>query len=311
MKYLHLLFGLTTFIPGVYNIFKRGGGRTDSARYCYSVWLRHLSIIHKYGTKDFPKIVAELGPGESIGIGLAALISGVDKYYAFDVVEYADLKRNMKIFDELVTLFNNREDIPGEDEIPRIKPNVDSLQFPKHILSDEILDQSLNKDHIEKIRNSILDAKGKHSLIQYKVPWYDSGSLENNSVDIIYSQAVLEHVDDLEDTYQSIWKWLKPKAFTSHQIDFKCHRTADEWNGHWTYSDFRWKLIRGGRPYLLNREPHSTHIYLLKKTGFSIVSDNKINSDSKFKQNDLAPRFKNISDEDLTTSGVYILACKE
>jgi hypothetical protein len=79
-----------------------------------------------------------------------------------------------------------------------------------------------------------------------------------------YSQAVLEHVDELASTYQELYRWLKPGGFMSHEIDFRCHRTARKWNGHWAYSDSAWKLIRGVWPYLLSRQPHSTHIELLQ-----------------------------------------------
>ena len=34
-----------------------------------------------------PKMVAELGPGDFLGVGLAALVSGVESYHAFDVVQ--------------------------------------------------------------------------------------------------------------------------------------------------------------------------------------------------------------------------------
>jgi hypothetical protein len=74
------------------------------------------------GLNTYPKVVAELGPGDSLGIGLAALVSGAEKYFALDVVEYTNIERNLKIFDELVTLFKNKEDIPGEQEFPEVRP---------------------------------------------------------------------------------------------------------------------------------------------------------------------------------------------
>jgi hypothetical protein len=80
---------------------------TDNSRYCYSVWLRHLIHAHKFGFNHINSTVAELGPGESIGIGLAALLTGSRKYYALDVHTYWNTKRNLMIFDNLVELFKN------------------------------------------------------------------------------------------------------------------------------------------------------------------------------------------------------------
>ena len=212
-----------------------------------------------------PKVVAELGPGDSLGIGLAALVSGAEKYFAFDVVECANLERNLKILDELVTLFKNKEDIPGEQEFPGVKPCLETYDFPQQILTNHQLSQALEDARIDRIRNSIISHNREDSIIIYKAPWFYSSIREKESIDLIYSQAVLEHVDDLRNTYRAMRLWLKPKGFISHQIDFRCHGMDDKWNGHWTYSDFMWKVIRGNRPYLLNREPHSTHIKILKK----------------------------------------------
>ena len=45
MKIKHILNGLITYIPGFSNIgIKRTGG-SNSAAYCYGIWLRHLNYI--------------------------------------------------------------------------------------------------------------------------------------------------------------------------------------------------------------------------------------------------------------------------
>ena len=104
--FIELLRGILSYFPGFnHPIFTRTGG-TNSARYCYSVWMRHLVMAKKSGAfTKIPKIVAELGPGDSLGIGLCALLSGAERYYAFDVVKYANPSKNMAIFEELVILF--------------------------------------------------------------------------------------------------------------------------------------------------------------------------------------------------------------
>lgn len=310
MKLRQLIYGIATFIPGVNRFRFRGTGGTDSARYCYSVWLRHLVMAKRTGLDPYPKIVAELGPGDSLGIGLAALISGCDKYFAFDIVEYSTTERNLLIFDELVSLFRNRAAIPGRDEFPQVEPYLEKYDFPDNILDEKRLQYALKESRIKKIRESIIHPQHNNSLIEYKTPWYNAAILEKGSVDMIYSQAVLEHIDDLRNTYKSMQIWLKPSGYISHQIDFKCHGTTDEWNGHWRYSDFMWKLIKGKRPYFLNREPLSTHLAILKEEGFKILCDERIRSESIFTVNDLAPRFKSISEDDLTTSGTFIQAIK-
>lgn len=310
MKWKQLVYGIATFIPGVTQLPTKGTGGTVSARYCYSVWLRHLVEAEKNGLNTRPNVIAELGPGDSLGIGLAALISGSEKYFAFDVVNYANTQRNLEIFDDLITLFRNRAPIPGDDEFPKVKPYLDNYTFPSHILDDDTLNWALEPSRIERIRNSLAGIQDDGSIIQYKVPWYDASVLERESVDMIYSQAVLEHVDDLQNTYESMRLWLKHDGYISHQIDFKSHGTATEWNGHWTYSDFVWKLIRGKRPFLLNRATYSQHIATMKAKGFDIVCVRTIETESQVKVTQLAPKFRALSETDLITSGAFVQGVK-
>jgi hypothetical protein len=310
MKIKPLLGGCISYIPLINKFVLKSGGGTDSARYCYSVWLRHLVMAYKKGLSVHPKVVAELGPGNSLGAGLAAIISGVDVYYALDVAQYTNLKKNIEIFDELVSLFRNREKIPDEN----YKPYLESHEFPSYILTEERLKESLSQSRIASIRKNLLDlceGNKENSQIFYFIPWFDPEVIKKESVDMIFSQAVLEHIDDLALTYESFYYWLKPNGFMSHQIDFRCHEKAKEWNGHWACSDFAWKLMKGKRPFLLNRQPHSTHIDLLHKFNFEIVCDTTINHNSGIQRKQLAPRFSNISEDDLTTQGVFIQAVKK
>ena len=303
--------GIISYTPH-WNIRHQRTGGTDSARYCYSVWLRHLIMAFKK-LPNIPKVIAELGPGDSIGIGLAGLISGAEKYYALDVVEFSNLKKNIEIFDELAALFKKRIDIPGEKEFPKVKPLLKSYKFPNHILGEEHLKNCLEPNRINCIRDSIINYhKDLHgNIIKYYVPWHDSRIIEKESVDFAYSQAVMEHVDLVKDTYSALYRWLKPYGIMSHTIDYESHGTAKDWNGHWAYPDVVWKLIRGKKPFLLNRLPHSKHIIEQKEQSFDIILEINTKNYSGINRQQLAPRFKTISDSDFTTSGAYILSAKK
>lgn len=303
------LYGLATFIPGL-RLRQQGTSGTDTARYCYSVWLRHLVMADQNGLGTAPRVVAELGPGDSIGVGLAALLSGAEKYFAFDIVEYASLERNAHIFEELVDFFRRKEKIPSSDEFPETMPQLESYDFPHHILSDARLNNACSDSRVERIRKSLADTRSTESVIRYVVPWHERHLVEKESVDMIFSQAVLEHVDDLTFTYRTFHDWLKPDGLMSHQIDFRSHGTAESWNGHWAYSDLRWKMIKGRRPYLLNRETHSRHLGFLRENGFRIVGDIAMKSPSELSRRELAARFRNVPEDDLTTSGAFIQSVK-
>jgi len=161
---------------------------------------------------------------------------------------------------------------------------------------------------LARIRASVQDQTDADSVIDYRTRWFDEKAVERDSVDLLFSQAVLEHVDELTGSYRAMRLWLKPDGFMSHQIDFRCHNTAHAWNGHWIYSDTVWKLIRGRRSYLLNREPYSTHLRLLAENGFAFVGGQTAKLESHIERPALAPRFHQLTDQDLTTSSALIQA---
>jgi hypothetical protein len=209
------------------------------ARYCYSVWLRHLSLAQRSGVTTAPVDIAELGPGASIGVGLMALLTGSERYYALDAVARLPHQRRQAVQRDLVALLAARDDVPGEDEFPRLKPLLPDYAFPTAILSTSACAVSAG------------------------------GARAHRCLDLVY---------------QAMATWLRRGGVMSHQIDFKCHTTASTWNGHWAYGDLTWKLIKGRRPYVINRQPLSTHLHLLSR--------------------------RHLTDDDLTTSAAYILAVK-
>ena len=273
-------------------------------------------MAYENGMNSIPERIAELGPGDSLGIGLSGLISGAEEYYALDIVKYCDVESNLKIFDELVLLFKNKSPVPAETEFPNIKPALKSCDFPAHIFRDEYLKKVLDENRLKRIRDSIKmidmpEIPGNSTMITYKVPWNDEKVIESGFIDMIISQAVLQHIDGLASTYECMYKWLRKGGLMSHGIDLKCMGSSDSWDGHWFYSDLQWKIVRGRKSYLINREPYSTHIRLLKDNNFNILCVMKsISASSVIKRNDLAPKFRDMPEEDLTISGAFIQAVK-
>jgi hypothetical protein len=313
------LFNAVTFIPGVAKlppvkrVFERrslGTKGTDQARYCYAVWLRHLSLAAANGLDTDPKSVAELGPGDSIGIGIAAVLTGAERYHAFDVVAHANTPRNLEIFDGLVELFRARADIPDASEFARMGPTLPDYRFPDKLLSRERMAAALEPRRLARIRESIQHTDSADSMVQYRAPWSTQGAVQRNALDMVFSQAVLEHVDTLPEVYRAMYAWLKPGGYMSHQIDFKCHGSAREWNGHWTYSDFMWNLARGKDVWLINRQPYSVHVKLMKSSGFQIVAEQLVTVESTITRSQLAPKFRLIPERDLSTTDAFVQALK-
>lgn len=310
-KILPLAKGLIKKIVQWRKYDKSTGGTNDS-RYCYSVWMRHLVFAYNNGVRDINGTVAELGPGDSLGIGFAALLTGCEKYYAMDVHKYWDVDRNLRIFDELVELVQSRAAIPGEEEFPRVTPALPSYAFPHHILPESRLHNSLSPERIELLRSEIgnLDTPEDNTMVKYFIPWNDHGVIEDNTVDFIYSQAVLQYVNDLDGTYKTMHKWLKPGGFMSHSIDFSSHGITDSWNGHWLFSDAEWKLIHANNKVILNRAPRSHHLDLTKKHHFEVVNKLDYRKKTTLSGRHFHKKYSNLSQEDIDTHVMVVQARK-
>jgi len=304
-----LFSGIRSYVP----LARKSGAHTEmsakSSRYCYTVWLRHLVSAYAGGSTPRLDCVAELGPGGSLGVGLAAMLSGANRYYGFDVVPHCDRDSNLLVFDELVDLFTKRTSIPGEEEFPRVGPRLPNYQFPHSILTDEILGASLLPERVAEIRRAICGNSTPESSIHiaYAAPWR-SVVVEPHSVDFILSQAVLEHVDDVVGTYHALSQWIRPGGLMSHQIDLRAHSSARDWNGHWTISEPVWKLIRGRHAYVINRLPSSTHVAAIQEAGFDVLAVTRVKDTSGITRDCLTRQFAGLSDEDLVTAGIHILA---
>ena len=146
--------------------------------------------------------------------------------------------------------------------------------------------------------------------VSYRAPWSSLGEIAAGSLDLVFSQAVLEHVNALEETYQAMFTWLKPGGYASHVIDFSVHYLSPFWNGHWAYSEWAWQLVRGRREFLLNREPLSTHLTYADKAGFEVLSLTRDFDSSGLNASALAKRFQIFDSEDLRTRGAILVLRK-
>lgn len=208
----------------------------DTARSCYTAWMRTL-VAGNISMENIEH-VAELGCGDSFGVGYAALLSGAEKFSAFDVVPTA--KEDKELLEEMILLFKNKTPIPDDKEFPKAFPKLKCYDFPLGELTDET---------IERVRNT---------KIAYYVPW-DKCPLP--LVDLVVSYAAMEHVEDVERAYKRLGQITKLMA---HVIDFKSHGTASTWYGHWDYSAFIWRLIRGRCVYFINRLDLMEQLALMK-----------------------------------------------
>lgn len=309
MRAPSVIKGLLSYVPGLYGVLdRRGGGRgTLSSRYCYGVWLKHLTLLRAHsGIERVPRSIAELGPGASLGVGLAGLLCGAEEYVGLDVEPLSEAQRNAQVLDDLVALFEARASRP-EKGWPDFDEYLDERLFPASILTESALNANLAPERVHAIKSSLRTLEGP---VSYVAPWSGEVTIRESSVDLVISHSVLEHVTDLPATYRALYRWLKPGALMSHQIDFGSHGMTALWNGHRACSELVWRITHGKRPYLINREPISKHIELIEAAGFDVVTVLTRHRYDGIKRERLGARWKGITEEDLSCCEAYVQARK-
>ena len=294
-----LLGGLTTWlVPSTAAALGRRNQPHVTAAYHYEVWLRHVCTAAHFQCWNAPQTVLEIGPGTTMGTGIAALLSGVQNYIAYDSSVWLKPAMDEQLLPELVSLFRDQKEFAPADRI------LPTTLFPSQLFPREQLTAALSDERIARIKRSY---EQRNDLIRYlNAP---EPHLEA-SVDYLFSHSVLEHVADVAVMYHAMWYWLRPGGTMTHSIDFSSHGTSQLWNGHWTIPDGVWRMMRGKRRYFLNREPASTHRRLLEQVGFECKEFHLTPLASTLRRADLAPRFRQMSESDLTTVAAFIVARK-
>lgn len=286
-----------------FKVFRKSGTGTDgafSAEGSYAIFMRYLIALGKIGLSFESKVALELGPGSSYGIGFGALLAGARRYYAVDLIDHTADSRNLAVFDEMVSMFKARADIPTASWCGRIFPFVDDPVFPKELLPDALLERTLNADRLNAIRHDL--ETGGEEFIRTRSSAQVRDVILGEAADIIVSESVLEHVDDPKLTYEAFGRWLAADGVMAHLIDYSSHNLARDWNGHWQCSPFVWSLVRGKRYYLINRLPHQSHLDFLAANGFAVVDGQFLRRVDGLQREEFAPEFRGMSLRDFTTA---------
>ena len=303
--------GILTWVPGLQRAFlETTGGGASSASYCYGVWMKHLVLLWHHGMREMAHSVVELGPGDSIGTGLAALLSGAERYVAVDAVAHMRAESNVALLHELVRLLRTHAGRPSAGW-PRFDQWLDDRLFPADILDDARLAATLAPERVKRIADAVhaMAAGEPGPMIEYDT-WANLKPVADASMDLLFSHVVMNQVDHLECVYADCGRWVRPGGWMSHQIDCTSLGTAQEWNGHRAYGDLAWRLMAGKRPYFVNREPLATHLGLIERNGFELVEVLREMRDDGIGREALAPRWQGISEQDNATQTAFVIARK-
>lgn len=152
--------------------------------------------------------------------------------------------------------------------------------------------------------------------VDYRAPGdaRDTG-LPDQSVDLIYSTATLEHIPepDIEAILHECARILRANGRLCFTIDYHDHYASSDksigFMNFYRFSDEEWKRYSPPSHYQ-NRLRHSEFINLFERNGWNIVESRPIFdtwSETDLAKVPLAPRFQNYSHEDLVASNGFFL----
>lgn len=147
-----------------------------------------LGYYRKLGTGT-PRAVVELGPGDSVGLSLAARALGLERAYLVDVGDFAT--RDMAVYRRLVEALTSK-----------------GYALPQTLdLAD--------RDALLKSVDATYWTSGTSAL----------GRIADTSVDVVFSTAVLEHVSryEFKQLMDELYRVMTPGAVSHHWVDLMDH----------------------------------------------------------------------------------------
>lgn len=176
------------------------------------------------------------------------------------------------------------------------------------MLADALSGDGLRRPPIEDARNvdEILSACGARYLTKGLASW---GEIPDASVDLIFSQAVLEHVRKSEFglLLRECKRVLRPTGVCSHRVDLRDHLGGGLNNLR--FSERVWEsgiFSRSG--FYTNRIRYRRMLTLFEGAGFKVDVTQLRHWDAlPIKKRQLAPEFRDLPDDELCIAGFDVM----
>lgn len=266
-------------LPFDYRLWSKMGlfrhGSMDDYSYAWSVLKKHASVLKK--NSDWNAI--ELGPGDGLLSAFLAPALGSSGLTLVDAGDFAHKDWNLY-----------------------------KSQISQFLIANPLLD----------VADFTIEKKIKDTLESVGSSYYTEGLtslklLNTNSFDLIYSQAVLEHVrkHEFEDTISECYRLLKVGGMMSHVIDFKDHLGGESNNMRFSSSLWEKEWFAQNSGFYTNRIRLSQIISICENIGFTVeIKKKRYWNYQPIQHNKLALEFKNLSDDDLLVSGAHLIMAR-
>lgn len=252
------------------NLFAHGAMRKPD--YAYGVFRQHFERSH-FSRKEGGFVAMEVGPGDSLLSAIVAAAHGASGCYLIDTGSFATV--DLTVYRDMAGYLRLRNlPVPAMDKVSSLEGVLESC-------------------------NAVYGTQGLRSL----------RDIPSESVDFVWSQAVLEHIrrHELLDTMRELRRVLRPGGICSHRIDLKDHLggalnnmrfATNLWESDW--------MARSG--FYTNRLRYSEMIELFRQAGFAVevVATGRWDAVPTLRTS-MAKEFRGLSDEDLLVKEFDVL----
>lgn len=257
-------------------------GAGDIAQYfraCVDAYFQHLGIAPSDVRSHLTgKTILEYGPGDLPGVAALMVARGAEKVYCVDRFPLVNLApKNAEVLAQLI-------DGCSGDERRRL---MACLADPKN-----------------------LSAGFAPERIEYLVRPSGLSGL-SDAVDLVISRAVLEHVNDLDATFEDMVRAMKPSALAVHQVDLRSHGLhRSNPLDFLVWSPVLWRLMYSEKG-VPNRWRVDKYRSIVSALPVDVVefAATKLAETAHVQavRSALAPAFQPVSDEDLSWLGFWLV----
>tara|TARA_B100000401_G_C52712076_1_gene674326 strand:+ start:191 stop:1042 length:852 start_codon:yes stop_codon:yes gene_type:complete len=218
------------------NIFKHG--QMESFDYSRKIFEGHYKDMNQINVIDNP-VIMEIGPGDSLFSMVYSRKYSNEKFYFLDVNDFAT--KNLSLY------YGLHNSLIKEDYLTK------KLEAPFATFEDVL--NFYNASYLTSSLDSLR-------------------TLDDNSIDYIFSHSVLEHVRkyELNSIVREIYRILKPNGVISHNINYKDH--LDESLNNLRFSEKIWESnIFAESGFYTNRIPAIEMHKMFKENRFKLVKE--------------------------------------
>ena len=282
----NILFKLGYFKTNNGSTHFRFNSISDSLKYINQVFDEYLSFAD-IPIKDIKgKNILELGPGDNFGVALKFLIAGANKVVCLD------------------KFYSNRD-------------ASQQHQIYKAIRGELLPEEKTNFDNIINLDGQTVE------FISDKFEYIYGTGIENalnilspTSFDMIVSRAVLEHIPDLDATFDTMDKLLCTDGYMVHNVDLRDHGIFTSVGLHpltfLSVSEKIWKLMtsRSGKPNRMRIDYYKRKMEKLNYNYRVKVIHSATLPVIEEMKSQLQPKFRKMLSEDLMPETIFLIAKK-